>query len=145
MDLALEPAVQAPDALNEIAAVRAAFVQALCDGDGSALAELYDEDARLLAPEAGPLRGRRDAAAFWQAGVDSGITGVDLAPDDVEIMPTVAWEVGRYVLRLQSQRGDPFEDHGRYLLVYRLDAGSWRRAAEMFAPESPSSELWREQ
>ena|SRR6185369_12841718 len=145
MDVALEPAAQAPDALDEIAAVRAAFVRALCDGDGSALAELYGEDARLLAPETAPLRGRQDAAAFWQAGVDSGITGVDLEPDDIEVMPTVAWEVGHYVLRLQSPRDEPLEDRGRYLLVYRLDAGSWRRAAEMFAPNATSSDPWREQ
>jgi ketosteroid isomerase-like protein len=144
MDVALESAPLASDALAEIAAVRDAFAHALREGDVSALAKLYDEDARLVAPEAAPLRGRRDAASFWQAGVDSGITGVDLEPDEVELLPTVAWEVGRYVLRLQSSRGDPFEDRGRYLLVYRLDAGSWRRAAEMFAPDSPSSDLWRE-
>jgi ketosteroid isomerase-like protein len=137
----MEPAtltLTSTEALDEIALVRAAFVDAVRHGDAAALAALYGEEATLVAPESAPLRGRADVAAFWQAGVESGITEIELEPEDVEPMATLAWEVGRYLLRLQPPSGSAVVERGRYLLVYRLDAGSWCRAAEMFAPESLS-------
>jgi ketosteroid isomerase-like protein len=130
-------------ALDEIALARAAFVDAVKAGDVRAVADLYGEDARLLAPEAGPLSGRDDVASFWRAGVASGVNDVELEPQDIERFPTVAWEVGRYVLGLQPPIGDRVVDRGRYLLVYRLDAGRWRRAAEMFAPDAHGTDEGR--
>ena len=132
------------EALDEIALVRAAFVDAVRHGDAATLASLYGDDARLFAPASAPIRGREDAAAFWEAGVNVGITDVELVPEDVEPMATIAWEVGRYLLRLQPPSGSTVVDRGRYLLVYQLDAGAWRRAAEMFAPDSQSTSQWRE-
>jgi ketosteroid isomerase-like protein len=131
-------------AIDEIALARAAFVDAVRAGDVPAVADLYREDARLLAPEAEALHGRDDVASFWGAGVASGITDIELEPQDVERVATAAWEVGSYVLRLRPPAGEPVVDRGRYLLVYRLDAGRWRRAAEMFAPDPASSDERRE-
>ena len=89
----------------------------------------------LVAPDVDPLRGREDVAAFWRAGVASGITNVELVPEDVEITASLAWEVGRYALWLSPESGEPIVDRGRYLLIYARDAGGWRRAAEMFRPD----------
>jgi ketosteroid isomerase-like protein len=122
---------------------RAAFVEAVRSRDATAIAGLYGDGARLLAPESEVLRGRGDVAAFWGAGVASGIADVELEPEDVERLPDVAWEVGRYALRLEPEGGDAIVDRGRYLLVYRFDAGGWRRAAEMFAPDALSPALGR--
>jgi ketosteroid isomerase-like protein len=134
-------AMTAPDntaAVGQIATARAAFVEAIRSRDAGAIAELYGDDARLVAPDLDPLRGRDDVAAFWQAGVASGITDVELEPEDVEVTATLAWEVGRYALWLARESGDPAVERGRYLLIYAPDAGGatgWHRAAEMFRPD----------
>jgi ketosteroid isomerase-like protein len=125
------------DAIGE---ARAAFVAALRRRDPGAVAELYGDDAHLIAPDVEPVRGRADVAAFWRAGIASGITDVELDPDDVEITATIAWEVGRYALWLALEGGEPVVDRGRYLLIYAPDAAGWRRAAEMFRPDPPRSE-----
>lgn len=130
-----------PLAAGELAQIdleRTAFIDAVRRGDPRAIADLYADDARLVAPDGDPIRGRGDVAAFWQAGVDSGIVAVVLEPDDVELLPTVAWEVGRYALELRADDGAPLTDRGHYLLVYGLDAGRWRRTAEMFRPDAPA-------
>ena len=125
-------------ALGEIDAARIAFVDAVRRHDPATIAALYSDGARLVAPDLALLRGRGNVAAFWGAGIDTGLTDVELAPDDVDLVPGLAWEVGRYEVRFEAEeptgRVELF-DRGRYLLVYRLDDGRWTRAAEMFAPE----------
>jgi ketosteroid isomerase-like protein len=138
----MDPATVAEpaSALAGIDAARAAFVGAIRSHDPAVVAALYGDDARLIAPDVEPVRGRADVAAFWRAGMASGITNVELEPDDVEIAATIAWEVGRYALWMALEGGEPVVDRGRYLLIYAPDAAGWRRAAEMFRPDPPRSE-----
>jgi ketosteroid isomerase-like protein len=132
--------------LRAISAVREAFADAIRRHDAATIASLYSEAATIVAPEAVLLRGRRDAARFWGAGIDSGMTDVELEPDDIGLLDGTAWEVGRYVVRFETgepddggERLDDGElvDRGRYLLVYRLDGDGWSRVAEMLAPDRP--------
>ena len=125
----------AAGAIDQIATARAAFVDAIGRQDASAIAALYDEEARLVAPALDTLRGRASVAAFWRAGVDSGISDVELQPDDVEVTGAIAWEVGRYALRLLPEGGVQVQEVGRYLLIYALEGERWQRAAEMFRPD----------
>jgi ketosteroid isomerase-like protein len=124
-----------------IADARAAFVDAIRVGDIDALADLYDVGARLIVPGAGaPVRGRAEVAAYWRAGIESGVAALTLDPEEVECLPDVACEVGRYALRIAADDGIPVVDRGRYLLVYRFHLGRWTRAAEMFAPDPSARE-----
>jgi ketosteroid isomerase-like protein len=132
---------QPATAIDEIDAARAAFVEAIRSRDPAVVAGLYEDGARLVAPEAEVFRGRADVAAFWQAGMDTGIAEIELEPEDLEVYASIAWEVGTYALRLEPVGYEPIVERGRYLLVYVLDAGRWRRAAEMFGPETPGAEL----
>jgi ketosteroid isomerase-like protein len=135
-----EPArgVLAPpaSAIAQIDAARAAFIDAIRSHDLEAIAGLYEDGARLVAPAAEMIRGRADVAAFWQAGMDTGIADVALVPEDLEVVASIAWEVGGYTLRLEPIGQEAIVDRGRYLLVYSFDDGRWRRAAEMFRPDT---------
>jgi ketosteroid isomerase-like protein len=126
------------NAIVEIDAARAAFIDAIRRRDPVLIGGLYEDGARLVAPEAGVFRGRADVVAFWQAGMDTGVADITLEPEDLEVMSTLAWEVGGYALRLEPAGQEPIVDRGRYLLVYALDASGWRRAAELFSPLAQS-------
>ena len=120
-----------------IAGTRASFVAALCGGDASAASAVYAHDAQLLAPSAELVAGREAIADFWRAGLDAGIAGVELEELTVKGGESVAWEIGRYALRLEPADGTPVVDRGKYLLVHeRQDDGSWRWAVEMFNPDA---------
>ena len=119
---------------------RTAFEEALQLGDALAASALYADDARLLAPSAELFEGREAIAAFWRAGIESGVTHVELESLAVEERGDVAHEIGRYLLRLEPDGGDAVVDRGKYLLVHeRQQDGSWRRAVEMFNPEGSSA------
>jgi ketosteroid isomerase-like protein len=120
-----------------IARARADFVDALRGGDAAAASAVYADDAQLLAPSAELFAGREAIASFWRAGLDAGIAGIELEELTLEGGDSVAWEIGRYALRLEPADGNPVVDRGKYLLVHeRQEDGSWRRAVEMFNPES---------
>jgi uncharacterized protein (TIGR02246 family) len=122
-----------------LAAARTAFVAALNEGDASAAAVAYAEDARMLAPSADLLEGRDAIGAFWRAGLEAGIADVEL--DVIEVAHAeVAYELGRYALSLQPADGAAIVDRGKYLLIHARQAdGSWRRAVEMFGPDAPAT------
>jgi ketosteroid isomerase-like protein len=120
----------------EIGKGRAVFVDGLRHGDTKAVASVYVDGARLVAPSAELIEGREAIEAFWQAGIDAGVVDIELEAATVECHDRVAYEIGRYVLQLRPTAGAPVLDRGRYLLVLEQQAdGSWRRAVEMFNPE----------
>lgn len=135
-----------PDFLdNAITTAQAAFVDALERGDAAAAAAVYTDTARLLPPAAEPMEGRPAIEAFWRAGIESGIAAVELETTELDQHDGLAYEIGRYALRLRTADGDTVVDRGKYVLVHqRQPDGSWRRAVEMFGPDSPPARAGRE-
>jgi uncharacterized protein (TIGR02246 family) len=129
---------QVGTAEGAIAESRAAFVAALNGGDAKAACSVYADEARLLPPSAELLRGRDAIEAFWKAGLAAGITEVELEAVEVERDGRLAYEIGRYALRLTPGDGGTVIDRGKYVLVHeRQQDGAWRWAVEMFNPETP--------
>ena len=63
---------------DALAETRAAFVFALQDGDAKSASAVYTEDARLLAPSAEVMEGRKAIEGFWRAGIETGLAEVGL-------------------------------------------------------------------
>lgn len=121
-----------------IAETRAAFVSALESGDATAASTLYTSDARLMPPSVEPLQGREAIEAYWQAGLDSGVSTVELETLMLEQHDRLAYEIGRYALHLEPSEGGTLVERGKYVLVHRRqEDGSWGRAVEMFSPDAP--------
>jgi ketosteroid isomerase-like protein len=117
-------------------APRQAFLDALERRDPAAAAEAYAADGRLLLPSTTPLDGRPSIEAFWRAGLDAGMAGLELDPQSINPDAAFACEVGSYTLRSTPRDEAAVTEHGRYLIVHRLDGdGTWRRALEVWAPE----------
>lgn len=122
-----------------IAESRDAFAGAVARGDAPAAASMYAEDASLLPPAADLLRGRAAIERFWQAGIDAGVAAIHLEPEILHADADVAVDIGRYEMRLESERADWVTDRGRYLAVLRRAAeGTWRRVVEVLTPDAHS-------
>jgi ketosteroid isomerase-like protein len=114
------------------------FVAAIAARDASAAAVAYARSARLLAPSVEPIEGRDAIAAFWRAGIEAGIRGVQQEPVQLERRGPVAFESGRYAIRLEPDEGGPLVERGKYVLVHELHTdGSWQRVVEMLCPDGP--------
>lgn len=114
------------------------FAAAIRSGDPLAASQAYAEDALLQPPNTAAVEGRDQIAAFWRAGLDAGVTDVELVPLRERRNDGIAFEIGTYTMHVDVPEGGTVVDRGRYLIVHKRDSdGSWRYAAEMFTPDLP--------
>jgi uncharacterized protein (TIGR02246 family) len=114
------------------------LADALARGDAVAAAGLYADDGRLITPAAALIAGRRDIEAYWRAGLDLGLAGVELDAVDVRLAAPVAIEVGRYSFAFECGERRCIADRGTYLVLHRIEAdGAWRRVVDVFNPDAP--------
>ena len=84
----------ADDVRQSVEAGNRAFVAAFLRGDATAVADLYTENAQVIAPGAPIATGRAAIAAFWQSSIASGIKDVTLETTEVESDGSLACETG---------------------------------------------------
>ena len=114
---------------------RSLFADAMRRHDSHAACGVYSENARLLPPASSAVVGRDQICAFWEAGLNSGISDVEYQPSEIRGDDPLAYEVGRYVLRFESTDGKPLVERGHYIHVHeRQPDGSWLRTVDMFTP-----------
>jgi uncharacterized protein (TIGR02246 family) len=96
------------------------FVKAFEDRDAQAIAELYTEDGRVIAPGAEPASGRAAIAAFWTGSMQE-TKSVRLETLSVESAGDLAVEEG--VVHLTAN--DESESSARYLVVWKRVGRRW--------------------
>jgi ketosteroid isomerase-like protein len=124
---------------SEIVRTTAALVTALERGDVVAAAAAYADDAKLLAPAAGIVESRAAIEAYWQAGIDLGLSGVTFDRQLLEPFGDRVLEIGRYAIWGSGERRKRRVVRGTYLVLHSSDpGGSCRRAVEVFTPDEPT-------
>lgn len=97
----------------------------------------YAEGAQLLASEVAAVRGIDDIRDFWRRTPDEGLVSLTLEAKDVEVSGELAYEIGAFYRTVRPRHGAPFQEIGKYMVLYRLqDDGSWKAVAEMFNTDS---------
>lgn len=95
--------------------------------------EFYQEDARLMAPGRPPVRGSSALREFWQDEFDQGLVTLNLNAIEIDGSGDLAYEIGTYDLMVRHEARGPFQDHGKYVVVYkRQPDGGWKAAADIF-------------
>jgi len=96
------------------------FLKAFAARDAQAIADLYTEGGRVIAPGAEPVSGRAAIAAFW-AGTMIDTQAVRLETLSVEAAGDLALEEG--VAHLEANDGS--ESTARYLVVWKREGRRW--------------------
>jgi len=99
------------------------FGNAVRKGDGAAIAALYTEDATLLPPDSDMVKGRAGIEAFWKGGLQMGIKEALLTTVVVSGAGDLAYEIGRFALKVQPEGKEVIEQKGKYVVV-------WKKAAD---------------
>jgi ketosteroid isomerase-like protein len=95
--------------------------------------EFYVEGARLMAPGRPPVRGAAELRTYWQNEFDEGLVTLNLNPTEIDGSGDLAYEIGTYDLMVRRAARGPFQDHGKYVVVYkRQPDDSWKAAADIF-------------
>ena len=120
---------------NEIAVADDNFMAIFGDGDATALAELYTEDAQLLPPNSDFVIGKEAIRAFWQSIMDMGIKAVKLEIIEVAGHGDTAIEMSRFTL--EDKLGQAL-DKGKYIVVWKREGGQWKLHRDIFNSNMPA-------
>jgi uncharacterized protein (TIGR02246 family) len=121
----------------EVNAVAQAFHEGVANQDAAALARLYHDDGRFLAPGMEPAEGREAIQQAIQALLDMGARSLDIEPFDVREAGDMTIEYGRYTLGLELPDGGEATDVGSYLVVHETRGGSTKILFDCFNSNQP--------
>jgi uncharacterized protein (TIGR02246 family) len=123
---------------DAVAANNRRLAAAAATGDAGAMASVYEDEARLLPPNADAIRGRDDIGSYWEAGIEMGLRRLELETLELQHTDGLAVEVGRCTYLMDSDDGKAPAETGKYVVVHRRQPdGSWRRAVEIFNWDAP--------
>jgi uncharacterized protein (TIGR02246 family) len=122
---------RADEIRDAVEAGNRAFVAAFLRGDSKAVAELYTEDAQVIAPGAPVAEGRAAIQAAWQKVIDSGVKNVSLNTEDVESAGDLAYETG--IVKLVGSDGAT--SSARYLVVWKRAGSDWKLHRDIWNAE----------
>jgi len=91
--------------------------------DYAELASLYTNGAKVLAPDAPIVTGRKAIENFWRDAASAlGLVGATLRTLELEVSEDTAYEVGQADLKVTSGQATV-----KYMVVWRRgDDGAWR-------------------
>ena len=93
----------------------------------------YAVDARLMPPDRPTLEGREEIRAFWREVPEVGLIDLKLRCRHVANAGDLAYERGDFSRTIRPRHGHPFNDVGKYLVIYRRQAdGGFLAEVEMF-------------
>lgn len=114
-----------------------AWIAAFNAGDAVAIAEMMGEDGMLLPPNSEPVVGREAIAEFWQAVIDTGITG-SLEMTQIIAGEDIAVKIGEY--DLFDSEGE-MVDTGKWMEVWTRVGEEWEFQRDIWNSNLPAAEL----
>ena len=102
------------------------FMAAFNRGDATGVAACYTADARLLPPGGTMMIGTASITAFWQGAMNMGIKTAKLETKELDSREDLAIEIGQYTLTIQPDGAAATTDVGKYVVVWKNDAGTWK-------------------
>ena len=97
--------------------------------------EFYADNSVFMPPNAPLLRGRDPLKEFYAGMIAKGATDLKLEPDEVSGHGPIAYESGTYSV---SYKNGATRDRGKYLLVLRNTAGTWRTEKTIWSSDLPA-------
>jgi len=119
-----------------IAAVNENFMAAFKRGDAAGLANFYTENGQLLPNGRDFVTGKAAIQAFWQAGMDMGITKtLRLEIIETEGHGYTAIEIGKYT---DSGEAGNVIDRGKYVVIWKQEGGQWKLHRDIWNSSLPA-------
>ena len=123
---------------REIEKADSRFGEGIRRGDAPAVGALYAEDALLMPPNMETIRGREGTTEFWAGAIKMGVQDAVLTTLELRHEVHTVEEVGNYRLKIHPEGQAPFEDKGKYMVLWKQDAdGTWRMHRDIWNSSLP--------
>ncbi|GAB4024557.1 YybH family protein [Spirosoma koreense] len=105
-----------------IIAANQKFMEVFSAG-AATMGDLYTKDAKIYPPGGDPVSGSTAIGTFWKGAYEAGVKRARLDTVEAEPAGDQIVEVGNFTL---FGDGDTQLDTGKYLVVWKQDAGTWK-------------------
>ena len=130
MSYTIEVAAARAQEETEIEKLNAHFAELFNKGDAEGVAALYTDDAVILPPGAGIVKGRADIQAFWKKAAET-LGDVKLTTLDVKPLgENAARETGYFRMRTKSLPSQ--EVTGKYIVIWERIGAEWKLGADVW-------------
>ena len=116
-----------------IEATSADWMAAFSQDDAAGVAACYTEDAQLLPPNEGIVRGREAVQAWFQGAIDAGLN-VGLEIMELEGFGDTAYEVGEATI--MNAEGQTI-DVSKYIVIWKRVGDTWKLHRDIFNSNLP--------
>jgi len=116
------------------------YKEAVLQGDASAAAAVYTEDATLMPPDSEMVQGREAIEEFWRTEWTlMRVTDFNLTIVDLYGSGDIVYELGKYTIKIQLEGQEPIEDNGKFLVISKRTAdGSWKWHVDIWNSSMPA-------
>ena len=119
-----------------IAASNELFMEAIKNGDATALANLYTEDGQIL-PQGGDLyTGKEAIQKFWANALENKKNTITLKTAEVGGMGKTVYEVGEYEFTTLVEDVKTISN-GKYIVIWKKVDGNWLMHRDMWNDNPP--------
>jgi uncharacterized protein (TIGR02246 family) len=124
---------------KEIERANQEFGEGVRKADAAAVGSLYTEDALLMPPNFEMIRGREGTRKFWDGAIKMGVKDAILKTVELNEKGDTVEEVGNYTLKIHPEGQNPFEDKGKYVVLWKQDTdGKWRLHRDIWNSSLPA-------
>jgi ketosteroid isomerase-like protein len=114
--------------------VTSAIENAFASNDAATIAAQFEDDAELLQPNAGIIRGRQEIDAFWQEQVRP-VLSYDMSTVESRVFGDYAYHYATYTFR-NVRRGNIVET-GKVIEIWHKVGGKWRVHLTSWSQDRP--------
>ena len=101
------------------------------------LVAAYAEDAVYLPPHHAAVHGREAIREYLKGPLAHGVTDLKFEVTYIKHIGDLAYDVGLYSMTVPQSDGSKKQDRGKYLVVWRKDAGGWKIVADSWSSDLP--------
>lgn len=107
-------------------------------GDSIGVASCYTTDAKTMAAHKPSVLGRNNIIHFIGGAMKRGVKRIDLSTIQIWGDSSIVAEEGTYAL---SDSGGKNIDNGKYIVLWKQEAGNWKMFRDMWTTDLPDSVL----
>ena len=100
----------------------------------------YADEALGFPPNAALISGKEEMGAFWSELVENPNLNWQTTKVEVSRSSDLAYSFGTYGLTMSSAEGEPLDDHGKWVVVWKKQPdGTWAHIIDIFNSDVPLS------
>ncbi|MFK8004986.1 MAG: DUF4440 domain-containing protein [Saprospiraceae bacterium] len=102
------------------------FSKNYVDGNIKDLVDSYTFDGKIFPNRTKIIEGKQKLTEFWTPRNGSKTIRHKITPIEIKIVKKTAYDFGYYEGTSQNAKGETFEFHGKYVIVWRKVKGEWK-------------------